>query len=208
MGRRRDPPRAARDHQFLRLQALGLRHRRQPAHQTPGRLADAAPMPLARPLRTAAPESKRVAIQPVRRDMRGVDQRLALFEAAPFEKVRLVRRLVMRCGHDCFLRQRPTLSPRAGRGWGAAASERRGSAPATRFLGRGRARDPDGSKDRALRNAFTRHQRALPAPSCPSPAGCPADRSSCRPGVSTRSRPGTEYKPEKSDKYLPNHKNS
>ncbi len=33
-------------------------------------------------------------------------------------------------------------------------------------------------------------QRALPAPSCPSPAGFPADRSSCRPGAYPRSRPG------------------
>ena len=44
--------------------------------------------------------------------------------------------------------------------------------------------DPDGSKDRA------RLSGPYPLPSCPSPAGCPADRSSCRPGVSTRSRPG------------------
>ncbi len=41
---------------------------------------------------------------------------------------------------------------------------------------------------------FMRHQRALPAPSCPSPAGFPADRSSCRPGVIPRSRPGAGCK--------------
>ena len=48
------------------------------------------------------------------------------------------------------------------------------------------AHDPDGSKGRA------HFSRALPAPSCPSPASCLADRSSCRPGVIPRSRPGAE----------------
>ena len=46
------------------------------------------------------------------------------------------------------------------------------------------AHDPDGSKGRA------HFSRVLPAPSCPSPASCLADRSSCRPGVYPRSRPG------------------
>jgi hypothetical protein len=48
------------------------------------------------------------------------------------------------------------------------------------------AHDPDGSKGRA------QFSRALPAPSCPSPASCLADRSSCRSGVIPRSRPGAE----------------
>jgi hypothetical protein len=39
----------------------------------------------------------------------------------------------------------------------AAATERHSSAPATRFLDVVGAHDPDGSKDRALGNAFTRH---------------------------------------------------
>ena len=39
---------------------------------------------------------------------------------------------------------------------------------------------------------IVRSQRALPAPSCPSPASVLADRSSCRPGVFSRSRPGAE----------------
>ncbi len=39
---------------------------------------------------------------------------------------------------------------------------------------------------------IVRSQRALPAPSCPSPASFLADRSSCRPGVYPRSRPGAE----------------
>jgi hypothetical protein len=34
-------------------------------------------------------------------------------------------------------------------------------------------------------------QRALPVPSCPSPAGFPADRSSCRPGVYPPEPPGS-----------------
>jgi hypothetical protein len=33
--------------------------------------------------------------------------------------------------------------------------------------------------------------RALPVPACPSPAGCPADRSSCRPGVISPEPPGS-----------------
>ncbi len=66
----------------------------------------------------------------------------------------------------------------------AAANERRSSAPATRFLGPGRS-----ARSRWFERSCAA-QRALPAPSCPSPAGCPADRSSCRPGVYPRSRPG------------------
>jgi len=66
----------------------------------------------------------------------------------------------------------------------AAANERRSSAPATRFLGPGR-----GARSRWFERSCAA-QRALPAPSCPSPAGCPAGRSWCRPGVYPRSRPG------------------
>jgi hypothetical protein len=68
----------------------------------------------------------------------------------------------------------------------AAASERHSSAPATRFLGLGR-----GAPSRWFERSCA-VQRALPAPSCPSPASCLADRSSCRLGVLTRSRPEAE----------------
>ena len=50
-----------------------------------------------------------------------------------------------------------------------------------------------------------RHQRALPAPSCPSPAGFPADRSSCRPGVIPRSRPGAAVTSRRPREPLPLH---
>jgi hypothetical protein len=59
----------------------------------------------------------------------------------------------------------------------AAANERHRSTPATRFLGLGR-----GARSRWFERSCT-SQRALPAPSCPSPASFLADRSSCRPGV-------------------------
>jgi hypothetical protein len=65
----------------------------------------------------------------------------------------------------------------------AAANERRSSAPATRFLGLGRS-----ARSRWFERSCAA-QRALPAPSCPSPAGFPAGRSWCRPGVYPRSRP-------------------
>ena len=66
----------------------------------------------------------------------------------------------------------------------AAANERRSSAPATRFLGPGRS-----ARSRWFERSCAA-QRALPAPSCPSPASFPAGRSWCRPGVYPRSRPG------------------
>src|SRR5579863_308795 len=94
MRRRREAPPAAGDHLLLRLEPLRLRHRRQAAHQTPGRLAGAAPVPLARPLGAAAPEAERVAIEPARRDVRGVDLRPSLLERAPLEEVSLGRRFV------------------------------------------------------------------------------------------------------------------
>src|SRR5208282_5084788 len=42
-------------------------------------------------------------------------------------------------------------------------------------------------------------------PCRPSAAGCPADRSSCRPGVSTRSRPGAEVTSRRPREPLPLH---
>ena len=56
MGRRRDAPRASGDHLLFRPQPLRPRQGPQVAQQTAGRLADAAPMPLAGPQRTVAPE--------------------------------------------------------------------------------------------------------------------------------------------------------
>src|SRR5580704_10474297 len=52
-------------------------------------------MPLASRARTAAPELKHLAIKPPRRDMRGIDLRLAFFERAALEIIRLLRRFVV-----------------------------------------------------------------------------------------------------------------
>ncbi len=72
-------------------------------------------------------------------------------------------------------------------------------------------RSPDGSKDRALSQGLTRKRfpsraspRALPAP-CSSPSSelALADRSSCRPGVSCRSRPRTAVTSRRPREPLP-----
>jgi hypothetical protein len=47
-------------------------------------------MPLERPFPTPAPETKRVAIEPIGRDMRFVEERLAMRERAPLEEVLFV----------------------------------------------------------------------------------------------------------------------
>ena len=73
--------------------------------------------------------------------------------------------------------QRDALACRRSTAALAAANERHRSAPAARFLGRGRSARPRWFERSC---AF---QRALPAPSCPSPASVLADRSSCRSGA-------------------------
>ncbi len=99
MRRRRNAPRPSRDHLGLRPQLLRVRHRRQAAHQASGRLAYAPPMPLARRPRTAAPQRQHVAIKPMGRDVRRIDQRPALFERPTLFVVRCARRFVTHYGH-------------------------------------------------------------------------------------------------------------
>ena len=49
------------------------------------RIAETAPVPLAAPLRAAAPQTQRIAIKPERHAVRGVDLGLALLVGAALE---------------------------------------------------------------------------------------------------------------------------
>src|SRR5580704_17529645 len=79
--------RTAGDYLSLRFLPLRGRHTDQTTHQTAARLAATAPMPPALRLRTAAPESERVAIKSLRRPMRGFDLRPPRFIGAALEEV-------------------------------------------------------------------------------------------------------------------------
>src|ERR1700722_7800293 len=72
-------------------------------------------MPLAGAQRTAAPESQHFAIEPLRRDMRGVNFGAPLFKAAPLEEVLLGRSFVPPSGHALvshyWLPERPPSFP-------------------------------------------------------------------------------------------------
>src|ERR1700728_3323542 len=94
MARRCNTPRSAGNHLLLRPEPRRGPRAPQGAHETNRRRAQAAPVTLANRTRTTPPERQHLAIKPPRRNMRGIDLRLALRERAALEKIRLLRRLV------------------------------------------------------------------------------------------------------------------